>query len=185
MMDRRERILDELLVIESRRGNAAAFEQLARRWQPRMLRLARRLTASREAGEVVQEAWLAIVRGLRRLDDPARFGPWALRIVAHKSTDWIRHRQKSRSLAEKVAREPEAPQPPTAGERIDRSRAVARLRDSFAALSASHRDVLELFYLRSLPVRSIADRLGISPGTVKSRLFHARKTLRETLEDGT
>jgi RNA polymerase sigma-70 factor (ECF subfamily) len=60
---------------------------------------------------------------------------------------------------------------------------VARLRGSFETLSASHRTVLELFYLRSLSVRSIADRLGISPGTVKSRLFHARKILRETLED--
>lgn len=182
-MQHKDRILDELLVIESQRGNSEAFERLARRWQPRMLRLARRLTASREAGEVVQEAWLAIVRGLRRLDDPSRFGPWALRIVAHKSTDWIRQRQKSRSLVERVSHEPEAPAPPTALECIDRSRTVTRLRDSVDDLSASHRTVLELFYLRSLPVRSIADHLGISPGTVKSRLFHARKILRETLED--
>ena len=182
-MQHRERILDELLVIESQRGDSEAFERLARRWQPRMLRLARRLTDSREAGEVVQEAWLAIVVGLRRLDDPARFGTWAMRIVARKSTDRIRQHQRSRSLAERVARQPEAPAPPTAGERIDRARAVARLRGCFEELSASHGTVLELFYLRSLPVRAIADHLRISPGTVKSRLFHARKMLRETLED--
>ena len=182
-MRRREQILDELLVIESQRGSSEAFERLALRWQPRMLRLARRLTDSPESGEVVQDAWLAVVRGLRQLDDPARFGTWALRIVAHKSTDWIRQRQKSRSLAAKVAREPEPPPAPAAWKRIDRSRAITKLRRALEELSASHRTVLELFYLRSLPVRSIADRLEISPGTVKSRLFHARKMLRARLED--
>lgn len=115
-----ERILDELLVLRSQDGDVAAFENLARSWQPRLLRLARRLTQSPEAGEVVQEAWLAIVRGLPRLADPARFGTWAFRIVAHKSTDWIRLRQKGRSPAERVESEPQPEGPPSTEEEVSR-----------------------------------------------------------------
>jgi len=182
-MNRREQIVNELLVLRSQGGDPAAFEDLARRWQPRFLRLARRLTQSPDAREVVQEAWLAIVRGLRRLDDPARFGPWALRIVAHKSTDWIRRRQKDRSLDERVAREP-LPQPSSSAiEERARAQGVALLRQALPNLSCDHRAVLEFFYLKSFSVQAIAEHLGISPGTVKSRLFHARRTLRATLEE--
>ncbi len=182
-MKGRERILDELLVLRSQDGDVAAFENLARRWQPRLLRLARRLTQSPEAGEVVQEAWLAIVRGLPRLADPARFGTWAFRIVAHKSTDWIRLRQKGRSLAERVEREPQPEGPPSTEEEVSRSQGVAQLRKALPQLSDGHRGVLEMFYLRAFSVQTISEKLGVSPGTVKSRLFHARKVLRAALEE--
>jgi len=182
-MKRREQILDELLVLRSQGGDLAAFEHLARRWQPRLLRLAGRLTQSPEAGEVVQEAWLAIVRGLPRLGDPERFGTWAMRIVAHKSTDWIRLRQRGRSLAERVMREPQPEAPFSAGEEFSRAQGVARLRGALPKLSDDHRSVLEMFYLGSFSVQTISAKLGISPGTVKSRLFHARKTLRAALEE--
>jgi len=182
-MKRREQILDELLVLRSQGGDKAAFELLARRWQPRFLGLAGRLTQSPDAGEVVQEAWLAIVRGLHRLHDPARFGPWALRIVAHKSTDWIRQRQKGRSLSERVMREPQPSATSATVEDLSQAESIARLRKALPALSDSHRGVLELFYLRSSSIQTIAEKLGVSPGTVKSRLFHARRVLREALEE--
>ena len=182
-MKGRERILDELLVLRSQDGDVAAFETLARRWQPRLLRLARRLTQSPEAGEIVQEAWLAIVRGLPRLTDPARFGTWAFRIVAHKSTDWIRLRQKSRTLAEKVQREPQPGGLPTTEEEVSRSEDINRLRKALPLLSNGHRRVLEMFYLRATSVQNISEKLGVSPGTVKSRLFHARRILRAELEE--
>lgn len=182
-MKRREQILDELLVLRSQGGDQIAFEHLARRWQPRFLKLARRLTQSPDAGEVVQEAWLAIVRGLKRLDDPARFGTWALRIVAHKSTDWIRNRQKDRSLTDRIAREPQTGSDTSAHEELAIAEGIARLRRALPGLSGDHRTVLDLFYLHRLSVRAISYKLSLSPGTVKSRLFHARKTLRATLEE--
>jgi RNA polymerase sigma factor (sigma-70 family) len=85
---------------------------LSRRWHPRVLGHAYRLLGRREAArDVAQEAWLAIVRGLRRLDDPARFKSWSFAIVGNKCRDWIRRTQRRRRLAEQFARE----DPPPAG----------------------------------------------------------------------
>ena len=63
-----EDIRDELLVLECQEGDADALKTLIKRWQPRLGRLAWRLTAEREAArDVVQDTWLAIVRGIKRL----------------------------------------------------------------------------------------------------------------------
>ncbi len=181
-MRRPEQVLDELLVLRCQGGDAAALELLAERWQPCLLRLARRLTQSAEADETVQEAWVAIARGLGRLEDPAHFGTWAYRIVARKSADWIRRRQRGRRLAAEIAREPAA-DPAEPGAALERDEQIARLRRALREIPADRRSVLELFYLEELSVRQIARALGVPAGTVKSRLFHARKALRQTLED--
>lgn len=83
VIKQREQILDELLVLRCQAGDRAALDLLVERWNPRLLRLARRLTQSDDADEVVQEAWLAIVRGVARLQDPALFPSWALRIASN------------------------------------------------------------------------------------------------------
>ncbi|MCZ6507607.1 MAG: sigma-70 family RNA polymerase sigma factor [Acidobacteria bacterium] len=187
-MRRPEQILDELLVLECQNGDRAALELLVERWQPRLLRLARRLTQGDEAGEAVQEAWLAIVRGLGRLEDPARFGTWAYRIVAFKCADWIRQRQRGRRMEQRVTAQPQpvASKIGVAETGADETGAegdIAALRVALRRLAPSHRAILEMHYLDELPVAEIAAVLGIPIGTVKSRLFHARKRLRATLEE--
>jgi RNA polymerase sigma factor (sigma-70 family) len=90
MADRREQLVDELLVMDAQSGRVKAMEMLVCRWQKRLWRYACRLTGSPEAAwDVTQEGWLGIVRGLSRLSDPARFRPWAYRIVTNKANDWI------------------------------------------------------------------------------------------------
>ena len=74
-----EDIRDELLVLHCQAGDAEALKTLIVRWQPRLVRLAWRITADPEAArDIVQDAWLAIIRGLQRLDDPALFRSWAV-----------------------------------------------------------------------------------------------------------
>ena len=86
-----DQIADELLVLGSQAGDTTAWRRLVERWQPRLFAQAFRLAGTREgAADITQESWLAIVRSLRRLDDPARFRFWARRIVANKSADWVR-----------------------------------------------------------------------------------------------
>ena len=76
-----EDIQDELLVLQCQEGDGEAMKLLIARWHPRLGRLAWRLTGERDAAQdIVQEAWLAIVRGLRRVGDPARFRLWAYRV---------------------------------------------------------------------------------------------------------
>ncbi len=174
----RGEVLDELLVIRCQGGDVRALELLARRWHPRLLRDATYLTGDAEAArDVAQEAWIGIARGVRRLQDPARFRSWAHRIVVHKSRDWIRRERAKRRAAQQVAdlaQQPAAEQP-----RDD----IARLRAALAELPADQRTVLSWFYLEEMSVREIAAALSIPAGTVKSRLYHARNALRSCLKE--
>ena len=178
-MRTRENILDELLVLRCQNGEATALALLARRWQPRLLRLAQRILGSRgPASDVVQDAWIAIVRGLPRLEDPARWRSWAYRIVSNKARDWIRREQTRRRWVEK--RDP-GELPPVATS--DGDEAVHALRQALHTLEPERRTMLEMFYSEGMAVGEIAEALGIPAGTVKSRLYHIRKSLRETLEE--
>lgn len=178
-MKDREEILDELLVLRCQGGDAGALEMLSRRWHSRVLSHACRLLGSAAAApDVAQEAWLAIVRGLRRLDDPARFRGWVYRIVANKCSDWIRQEQRRRRLVDQIAPEPT---PSPSGER--RHADLTRMRSALADLSVERRAILSMFYLEGLSVREIATATSVPVGTVKTRLFHARHHLRKAMED--
>ena len=170
-----ERIYDELLVVCCQGGDQRAFERLVRRWQPKLVRQAWRLTGNRDAvPDVVQEAWLTIARRLSSLDDPARFPGWALRIVRNKAVDWVRHRQRQRS-AERSLETAGAPEPATQTHSV--------LSGAFTELSRDHRAVLSLYYVEQLTVAEISEALQIPRGTVKSRLFHARRHLESRLTE--
>lgn len=173
-------VLDDWLVMTAQHGDAGAFEALARRWNRRLIALAYRRTGQIEgAAEAAQEAWLAIVRGLPGLDDPARFPIWASRIVDRKAIDWVRRRQRSRATNSGIGPD-EVEGPALENDRRDE---VDRLRVLLRSLPDDQRTLLGLFYTEGRSVREIAGVLGIPEGTVKSRLFHARKFLKEKLGD--
>lgn len=180
-----EDIEDELLVLGCQAEEEEALRRLIERWQARLQRLAWRLTGDAEAArDVAQESWLAIVRGLRRLDDPARFRSWACRIVNHKCADWTRKRALRRRTTEELRARSGQPQheaPPDAGV-ADTTGDLVRLRRKLRELPEQQRAILSLHHLDGLGVREIGIALGIPAGTVKSRLFHARATLRRSLE---
>jgi RNA polymerase sigma factor (sigma-70 family) len=171
-------VLDEYLVLQSQLGDAAAFARLVRRWQARIVRHAHSFTRDAEAAkDVAQESWMAIVRGLRALHDPAHFRAWALRIVSNKARDWVRRegarRRAARGLEAELA----------TGVAGAPAGALERVRASLAALEPGQRLILRCFYLEEMSVREIARTLDIPAGTVKSRLFHARNALRARLEE--
>lgn len=177
-MRTRERVVDELLVLAAQARGVRAFERLAARWHPRLLRHARHLTGDADgAQEVVQEAWVAIARGLGRLRDPAAFGAWALRITGRRSADWIARRQRMRRRftgLDSAADVPAAPDAPADD--------LALLRSTLRTLDPAQRALLAMHYLDGLPLREIAAALNVPVGTVKSRLSHARERLRAALE---
>lgn len=150
-------------------GDRAAFEALYRRWHPKGLRLAQRLTRnSVDARDVMQDAALTIARDISKLRDPARFSAWAYTIVRRRSADFIDRAVRRR--------EGEA-------DSLDRAAdlgpdAALSLRDALAKLPEVDRLMLELFYRDGFKGREIADALGLPLGTVKSRLFAARQRLK-------
>ena len=171
-----ERVLDEYLVVLSQAGSGEALDGLARRWTPRLLRYATRVlggssAAAETARDVVQEVWIGVVRGLRGLRDPALFPAWIYGITTRKCADVVRTTMRRRRLDAPDATGRSGEEGLTPECRIDLATAIR-------GLPPTHRAVVHLFYREEMSVEEIASILEIPTGTVKSRLHHARETLR-------
>ena len=176
----RERVYDEYLVASARAGDRAALGEVVGRWQRRFLGHAWRLTGDAELSrDVVQEAWMEIVRGLARLDDAAAFPAWAFRVVTRRAAKAIGRAQRQRRTLEALAGEPRPEPARTAEHQID----GATVRVALGALPAAQRVALGLFYLEEMSVAEIALALEVPEGTVKTRLMHARRKVRDQLGD--
>lgn len=170
-----EHALDDYLVLLAQGGSREAFARLAARWTPKLLAFAARSLGSTEAAkDVVQETWESAVRGLSRLDDPARFRAWIYTIAARKCADVLRGKYRDARIGESAdaMRESEANAEDGANDRLDVAAALKRL-------PPEQRVAASLFFGEDLSVAEIAAITGVPAGTVKSRLFAARKALRE------
>ncbi|MGE0741260.1 MAG: RNA polymerase sigma factor [Hyphomonadaceae bacterium] len=175
-----DQAFDEYLVLLAQGGSRAATARLAARWTPKLLTFAARtLGATETAKDAVQETWEAALRGLRGLEDPARFRAWLYAIAARKCADVLRDKYRGRRIAEAVAASAEPPTPDPASV-ADTSLDVAA---ALKLLPADQRVAVSLFFGEDLSVAEIANITGAPAGTVKSRLFAARQTLRKHLGD--
>jgi RNA polymerase sigma-70 factor, ECF subfamily len=178
-MNAHDRFENEILVLRCQEGDIGAFENLVGCWQERLWRHAWRLTGEENAAwDALQEAWIGINRGLPRLAEPAAFPAWAFQIVGHKCRDWLRRHRRQRQLDELYGSEIQesyeaAEEPPQ----------YANLKEALGQLSGPDRAIIALRYEECFGTAAIAAILGISEGTVKSRLFYARKRLRHFLEN--
>lgn len=150
-------------------GDARAFDLLYRRWHPKLLRLAIRLSRNPdEAQDVMQEAALTMARDIRKLKDPARFSAWACTIVRRRTADHIHKAVRRRAVEADMPAIDAAPGP----------EAAFSLKQALAQLPETDRLMLKLAYLDGFRGPEIAAALGIPVGTVKSRLFNARRALK-------
>ena len=176
-MRSRERVYDELLVTLVQSGDRGALERLAVRWQPRLLRSARRFTGDAElAREAVQESWIGIVSGLGKLRDASRFPAWAFQILRRRCADRVRAVAADRPRSDELTETNE----PASTPRPDDGIAINR---AFAKLSTDQRIAATLFFVEQLTLDEIAIATGAPVGTVKSRIFAARRKLKEALGD--
>jgi RNA polymerase sigma-70 factor, ECF subfamily len=135
---------------------------------------ARALGTTEAAKDVVQDTWESATRGLTRLDDPARFSAWLYAIAARKCADALRSKYRGQRLAQAaqtMAGEPDDSER-ISNDRLDVAAALKRL-------PAEQRIAVSLYFGEELHVAEIAAITGFPEGTVKSRLFAARKALRE------
>jgi RNA polymerase sigma factor (sigma-70 family) len=165
-----DRVYDELLVTLSQAGDRGAGQRLAARWQPRLIRTARRLLRDDEAAlDAVQEAWIGIFRGAAGLNDPARFPAWAFGILHRKCADRIRTEQRLRAV-------PDAPR--AAAEDVEDHVAIDQ---AMAGLGIEHRAAASLYFGEGLTLAEVAAATGVPLGTAKSRIYYARRHLRAAL----
>jgi RNA polymerase sigma-70 factor (ECF subfamily) len=168
-------LFDEWLVVEAQAGDRQAAERLYRRWNPRLARAARRYGAGEEAAlDLAQECWLAIFKGLSRVRDPARFRSYAFAVLHRRGADYLRGVMKDReALASQPGAQLTRPDAPP-GETL-------AIRQAFASLPPDQRLAAHLFFIEGLTLREIAEVQSIPEGTAKSRLFHARRKLKQAL----
>ena len=171
-----EHIFNELLVMRTQNGDMEAFSLLVKRWHPALLRQAYRLTRDEEAAlDVAQEVWKAIANGIHKLKSPAAFSTWSYKIVSNKAANWIKEQQKFRSLKN----EHEVVLVEDQNESSDN---IELIRKALNELPIKSKTILSMFYIDNHSVKKISDILSLSEGTVKSRLFYARKMLKEKFE---
>lgn len=174
MMNTQDTVRVELLVLRAQAGDSESLAQLVDLWQPRLWPFARVLTGDDEsAWDVIQETWLAVIRNLKHLQEPARFQSWVFRIVRNKAADRVRHNvQERKALASQAQQAADARVAP----RED-------LRDLLGALPEQDACLLALHYLENVSCEEMATILGVPTGTIKSRLHAARGRLRTMLEN--
>lgn len=169
-----DRAYTAVLVLSAQQGEPDALERLAVRWRPRHYAHARRMLGRADgAADAVQDAWTSILRGIGRLREPDHFPAWSYAIVTRRCQDMMRRRGREPPMDAEV----DPPDPAASG-----SEQAAELRRAMAALPPEQRAAIALFYVEGFSVGEIAEALRIPDGTVKTRLFHARRTLRRQLE---
>ena len=166
------------LVQRARLGDQDAFASLAATNVDRCYALAFRiLRDAQRAQDATQDALLGAWRDLPSLRDPGRFDAWLTRLVVHAAyvqarTDrrWTSRVRLTRPVAE--------PGPDPAVSIVERD----ALERGFRLLTPEHRAVLVLHHGLGYPLVEIADLLGIPAGTVRSRLHHAARRMKASLE---
>jgi len=170
--------MSRALVERAQGGDRDAYEQLARGAARRLFLVASRILRDTDAAEdAVQQTLVAIWRDLPSLRDPDRFDAWTYRLVVRYSrSEGRRHRPMGVQivdLSDEIA---------AARDDIGEIATRDQLDRAFDALSVDHRTVVVLHHLAGLALGEIAEILDLPYGTVGSRLHHAMRAMRATID---
>jgi RNA polymerase sigma-70 factor (ECF subfamily) len=162
-------------------GNLFAFEEVVRRYQRRVYGVALRIVRRHDvADDVAQEAFIRAWKSLESFDLERPFGPWICRIAANLAVNHVRSpRAREEGLPEGHAEQPASSPDPLTGVLDVEARAV--LTTALQALPSEQRAVFVLRVYEEQSYKEIALGLGLSIGTVMSRLSRAREKLRVAL----
>jgi RNA polymerase sigma-70 factor (ECF subfamily) len=186
-----EPVSDELaLVNAAKTGDVSAFEQLVKRYDRNVFRIAQHITHSREdAEDVVQEAFLKAYSNLAQFQGQSKFYTWLVRIAVNEALMKLRRRRPERfvSLDEDVKTEEDslprevADWSPNPEQLYNQSELRDILSRTIQGLPPTFRTVFVLRDVEGLSTEETAEALDLSVPAVKSRLLRARLQLRERL----
>ena len=164
-------------------GDVNAYEALVKEYEKNVYNLALRMTGnSEDAADMAQEAFIKAYNSLTAFRGDSKFSVWLYRIVS--CLDFLRSRSRKQTVSLStenddgeeveldIADETHSPE-----QLLDRSLTRDAVRRGLAALPPDHREILLLREIQGLSYEEIADVLGLEAGTVKSRIFRARKKL--------
>jgi len=184
------------LIDRLRRGDQTAFTELVTAYQPRMLRLARGFVPNQAvAEEVVQDTWLAVLRGLERFEGRSSLTTWLFAILVNRAKSTGVRESRDRLLsADEVADPPgrfdatgawsSPPEPwsERAEDRLDAERLAVRARKHLDTLPTAQRQVLLLHDVEGLSREEVRSLLDITEGNLRVLLHRGRSRVRAALE---
>ncbi|HSO31839.1 MAG TPA: sigma-70 family RNA polymerase sigma factor [Labilithrix sp.] len=191
----REAEEDRGLIARAQAGDKVAFRSLVERHQRRAFAIALALVRDEnDARELVQDAFLRVYKGLNSFQGGSSFFTWLYRIITNLSIDLIR--KPGRQLVDIDESRFESDESVEAEfpllSRVDgsdpadvvrRREIAARLQVALEALPPYHRGVIVMREIEGLSYEEMAQAMGVSKGTIMSRLFHARQKLQKALAD--
>ena len=175
-----DHIVNEALAREYKSGQKGALKELIRRFNPSLQSKVFYHTKNRDSvNDITQECWYAIINNLDEVKFQIGFEAWALNIARNKAIDWIRKQQRDRKSLTEIKAEEES----KINEEVEdlKEFKVQEMKACMNLLPESQKIILGLFYKDNLSLSEVSEVLGISKGTVKSRLFTAREHLRKLI----
>jgi RNA polymerase sigma-70 factor (ECF subfamily) len=186
---------DEALAARAVGGDDSAFEEIVRRYQARVFRLACRLTTDTDAPDVLQDTFLQVYKHLPSFRGDSQFRTWLYRIASNAAL--MHRRARARRPGEPLdmflprfdgegrhaATPAELQVASRVDELLDRKVLAEKARNVVARLPDLYRDAFVLRDLEELSTEDVAQTLGVAPATVRQRVHRARLMLRGYLSD--
>ena len=180
------------LVARLQAGDEDAFRTLVMMYQARLLRLAQTVVSSRSvAEEVVQDTWLAVVRGVERFEGRSSFKTWLYRILLNRARSTAGREPRAASLSDVDVEErfdhagawspPPVPWADEVDERIVADRLARRVRELLPGLPDTQRQVVVLRDIEGVTPAEVTEMLGVTDGHQRVLLHRARARIRQEL----
>jgi len=192
MQDEQSRKLDDELIARTQAGDASAFDQLVVKYSPRLYGLVYNMTSNHEdANDLMQDIWSKAYRSINGFRGKSSFYTWIHSIGVNMTINFLKKRGRRYTLSlddidsnvhnDKEFIELTATTNPV--READLGELQTRLNEAMQKLSHDHRAVVTMFDIQGMPHAEIAKILGISEGTVRSRLFYAHRQLQNFLTE--
>lgn len=183
---------DQELVVRTQGGDPRAFDELVVRYSPRLYGLVYHMTSNHEdTNDLLQDVFAKAYRSICNFRGKSSFYTWMHSIAVNMTINFLkkRNRRQHPSLNDPDSRIENDPDFIAATSNSDPTREVTvhelqkKLNDAMQKLSHEHRVVVTMFDIQGMPHAEISKILGISEGTVRSRLFYAHRQLQTSLHE--
>lgn len=191
-MDQRRTDEDKALVARAQAGDAAAFDDLVVKYSPRLYGLVYNMTSNHEdTNDMLQDVFAKAYRAIKGFRGKSSFYTWIHTIAVNMTLNFLKKRGRRYHLSlddvdasiqnDKEFIELTSTSSPV--READLSELQRRLNESMMKLSEEHRAVVTMFHIQGMPHAEISKILGVSEGTVRSRLFYANRQLQNYLDE--
>lgn len=183
---------DQDLVERSQNGDTRAFDELVRKYTPKLYGLVYNMTSNREdTADLLQDIFAKAYRSMKRFQGKSTFYTWIYSISVNMTLNFLKKRGRYTKLSlddvdSGIQNDPDFINVTSGSSpvrEVNIHELQKRLNEAMMKLSEDHRTVVTLYDIQGLQHADISKILGVSEGTVRSRLFYAHRQLQTYLED--